>query len=440
MKEVSTALDNFQNGFKRFKPVLKCTILMLFNLANPFWMPIDCNEPLIPNIVCSTMDLKKEERSVKGPPKRECERSELLIQNDCFSFIYSDNVARIEDVKSSCQSNRGRLLTFNCPRELNNLKMRKESGTQLFRKISATVMKPPNIANFVILQANTGQTGSVTFTRVLYDITPRCGRDGNGFFACVSNPTQLTVEGENLIQQHNGEYTSTFFICNEDFMIKYKNYKCHACLNSSSIHSHLYYKDKVGTCQSFLHDVFPNIKEEMYVSKANIIKSYKLIYENDNNDLTVSIPMMDSVISCSVSNAFPCEENSLYCYKFADICVYKLNNLHNIIPCKMGSHLQDCTDFECNLHYKCSGYYCIPWRYVCDGKWDCPLCYDEFQISCGGIRKCQRMFHCHRSAICLHSKDICGAYKDCPYGDDEMLCLLSTQNCPHLYCPISHSK
>ena len=96
----------------------------------------------------------------------------------------------------------------------------------------------------------------------------------------------------------------------------------------------------------------------------------------------------------------------------------------------MGSHLQNCTDFECNLHYKCPGHYCIPWRYVCEGKWDCPLGYDEFKITCGELRKCQRMFHCYGTGICLHLKDICDGYKDCPYGDDEVLCLLSTVYCP----------
>ena len=31
--------------------------------------------------------------------------------------------------------------------------------------------------------------------------------------------------------------------------------------------------------------------------------------------------------------------------------------------------------------FKCPGYHCIPWSYVCDGKWDCPHGYDELENS-----------------------------------------------------------
>ena len=284
MKKVNSPLDSFQNKLisKNSKPLPRCTILMLFNLVKPFWMPVNCNEALIPNLVCSQIETQKEEKSLTGLPKRECKTFELLIQKDCFSFIYSDNVTNTEDVKTICQSNRGHLFDFNCPKELGNLKRKSWKHRSIFREIISKVMQPSNIAKFIILSATMKQTNGVTFTRVLYDIKPQCSQEQKGFFACVSKTTQLTVESENLIQQYDGEYISSSFICNVDFMIKNKNYNCHACLNSSSIHSHLYFKDKVGRCQSFLHETFSNIRKEMFISNANVIKSHKLTDKNNN--------------------------------------------------------------------------------------------------------------------------------------------------------------
>ena len=73
----------------------------------------------------------------------------------------------------------------------------------------------------------------------------------------------------------------------------------------------------------------------------------------------------------------PCRSYQQVFYNISNICEYKLNSLNDLTPCKAGDHLKNCTYFECNMKYKCPGYYCIPWGYVCDGKWDCPHGLDE---------------------------------------------------------------
>ena len=86
--------------------------------------------------------------------------------------------------------------------------------------------------------------------------------------------------------------------------------------------------------------------------------------------------------------------------------------------------------FECNAHFKCPGYYCIPWGYTCDGKWDCPDGYDESSsLVCGIDRLCMNMFKCKDSQMYLHLKDVCDGYRDCPLEDDEVLCELHGPYC-----------
>ena len=84
--------------------------------------------------------------------------------------------------------------------------------------------------------------------------------------------------------------------------------------------------------------------------------------------------------------------------------------------------------------FKCQDSYCVPWIYVCDGKWDCPEGDDEHSNPvCGNNVKCVNMYKCkHRHIICIQLGNICDNESNCPIGDDEMLCQLVNQACPAL--------
>ena len=105
-----------------------------------------------------------------------------------------------------------------------------------------------------------------------------------------------------------------------------------------------------------------------------------------------------------------------------------LDDRKYLIPCKGGEHLQYCKNFECNMKYKCPNYYCIPWAYVCDGKFDCPSGLEEQNCKVG--RNCENMFKCKDSQICIHLNDICDGKFDCPSDEDELLCTLHGTWCP----------
>ena len=54
------------------------------------------------------------------------------------------------------------------------------------------------------------------------------------------------------------------------------------------------------------------------------------------------------------------------------------------------------------------------------------VCLDQY-------RKCPNIFKCRKSNLCIHLGSLCNEYFDCPYGDDELMCVLQNQICP-IYC------
>ena len=116
--------------------------------------------------------------------------------------------------------------------------------------------------------------------------------------------------------------------------------------------------------------------------------------ENDDKILQI-----DTVHHCQFTKFYKsqitCDKINPQFYDISKICTYQLNSLIHLIPCKSGGHLENCTYFECNMKFKCPGYYCIPWGYVCDGKWDCPHGLDESQedicVNKGNVLTCSNV-------------------------------------------------
>lgn len=135
--------------------------------------------------------------------------------------------------------------------------------------------------------------------------------------------------------------------------------------------------------------------------------------------------------SCSEPSQIPCRDGHSKCFNISHICIYQLNIFKQLTSCRTGEHLTNCSSFECNSNFKCPAFYCIPWSYVCNGRWDCAGGSDEStgQI-CGTSRKCISLFHCKSSSLCIHISQTCNDKVDCPGSDDEMFCAESKSTCP----------
>ncbi len=98
----------------------------------------------------------------------------------------------------------------------------------------------------------------------------------------------------------------------------------------------------------------------------------------------------------------------------------------------MSSHLKSCEEYSCNeTYFKCPGYYCLPWRFVCNGQWDCPGGRDEHWIVCNQT-SCPGMYRCKSSRVCVSHNELCDTVSDCPMKDDEHFCL---EGRTKLLCP-----
>ncbi len=181
-------------------------------------------------------------------------------------------------------------------------------------------------------------------------------------------------------------------------------------LDSPSEHcldSPLFYKSKAKTCQSFV----------LSTSGTKNIKSGRWYGGEFGKH---KLHNQETQILCS---------NRSTIYHFADVCIYQLDTAQKLIPCPDGSHVQECSNFQCNAKFKCDGYYCIPWHYVCDGLWDCPSGVDETTQQCPEKLVCKHMFKRRQSHTCVSMWDVCNNKGNCPGHDDELLCQLHKMKC-----------
>ena len=105
--------------------------------------------------------------------------------------------------------------------------------------------------------------------------------------------------------------------------------------------------------------------------------------------------------------------------------------------CRTGHHLQACNKVNSVKTYKCPGYYCLLWKYVCDGHWDCPGGYDEYGCLLDkhkpGFLKCSHS----NPSILIQAESVCDDIIDCPEKEDENFCELKSAKCPSMcFCVV----
>ena len=352
-----------------------CSAILLRNLAELEWISVRCDGAFVKDILCIVKTENQLQKDIQIESSLEIyDKNCIVVNTTCYKIVWNPDDRQTYDIK----------------------------GFQFI---------------FDAISGNYPSIFSPTFKYILkynnsYYVYNFASQMIESFDILLDKPKNFTKQG-NLIQCSSGSYISIIYLCDgisdcpDDNPVD--EMECQRNMSKPSKYETTQ-NMRIFFLKFHVHNTQPN--DEKDVNKINL----EILHKNDIN------------FTCPHKGQFKC---SNACFHVYEICVYRLNQFHILIPCRAGEHMQSCEKFECNMKFKCPEFYCIPWNYVCDGKWDCPKGYDELVLhNCGVQRKCKNMFKCVHSQICIHVGDICDGHTDCPHGDDEFVCSLHHVTCP----------
>ena len=423
--------------------------MSLVNLADSHWVSVDCNIARISNIVCSKRSNGEIDTTVHQTSNNVCHQKSISKGENCYFFRWFDgDVMNKIDLHEQCNKFEMKVLNLTSIARFE----------YIFNAVSETqfsIVSP-------ILTSST-YVKMLSYKRILFDVFYEenlvIKSKAKGFYVCSKKQHEVNINLGNVFQCTNGQIISSLYVLDGKFdcyvtedILKFSSdekpliYGLNfllECLNINCPCSPLHVKSTDGKCISY---TFSNAEASSTVisliSEFHCFGNHTIPYALVN-DLAADCPKANdepiykSVLKnstyyeCQSPRQLPCFKGHFKCFNFSDICIYKLNEYGHLSPCRTGSHLESCKDFECPMYFKCLRYYCVLWSMVCDGKWDCPHGDDEhLSHKCGDKRLCMHFFKCKFSQICVHAENVCDGIDDCPLGDDELLCEIKTFRCP----------
>ena len=411
-----------------------CTIMLLSNMKEPDWIPIPCNENLVNIIICKRIKKNKLETNYligenKSTEFYKCRSMTLLINNKCFAFLWRKN-GNIFD--NDCTYFKARGVSTN-------------KLTYFYHILNAV----SSINQFpILIFQNNSQLHILKvhklFRRLRFTQTLVQNNTVSGNYICTLNKHKIHI-GINIFYCRLGGYILKKYICdgyidcpndssdenmctcNEEH---YSKNSKNICMKMQRRHNfthctHNYFMDITGLCKKYVFNMITvknkskmreNKKMKMFLCNNGQTLSTFLVNDlisdcgpdSEDEPILLAIKAKNQTFHCKPWE-IPCMEGHTRCFNFTDICHYKLNEENHIMPCRNGGHLENCEEFECNVMFKCPNYYCVPWTYVCDGKWDCPDGEDEFNNEvCIGESVCEKMFQCRNEhKKCISISNVC---------------------------------
>ncbi len=422
-----------------------CTLMLLTNVAQPEWISVSCNEKLLSHVFCV-------QESARGPNidlsvgvanifhLKTCSHSVILLENKCHIFLWKSTstgrhiISQQEQISISSIT----LATLVDMDKLKDCFLSVHAEIPLF----LTCIEP---SKAVVLKCKKHIALVLCHTS---DFLSHL----EGFMVFKEIEKIITI-GENMFECSDGGYVLSMFRCDGAINCANDASDEHGCnfISTESpfaLHEYtgtnqwnkscglMFYRTLDGHCKVYGWLKMTLMPSHKYHSKncTNLLLQNDLIPNNehaeDENHL-VQLLTYDIPFNCSHPAELPCKQGHSKCFNISDMCTYSLNEVGHLTPCRNAGHMEDCTKFECYQTFKCEKSYCIPWIYVCNGKWDCPRGEDEsFKNVCGQGPTCVKMFKCRNSSTsCLHLGNVCDGSSDCPFQDDEQLCELTTTQC-----------
>ncbi len=392
-------LDNWLDTDK------SCAIMILENLARPQWMFVECNKTLLEHFFCFKRD------------------ADLIDMNTGPDSVFVCRTGHIKHLRS-CVS-----VSWMSAQHLHNTKSIYPNTHELFSLLFSSIHRRVSPPVFL------SELQSVTFFYSVLNKVMHWEHSGQ------DEKQQVLVGHSHPDVQLTEFLGGNVLLCNKSVVISAAHVACDV---SKLIVKHIHTRESLDLNekqQSGLDLNFKTCPKTFFLSFFGVCvkfvlqlrhwvwaKETDLLHTRLENDNSESENTRSAERNCDKQGHLSCASAMNVCYNFSQICSYSVDEANNIIPCRGGEHLQNCTMFECNMMSKCPSFYCIPFRSVCDANWDCPLGTDEQH--CWEFQKCTNMFKCHGTMACIHLGDVCNKVNDCKNKDDEALCILYMQKCP----------
>ena len=398
-----------------------CTLLLLTNLAEVEWINVNCTKNMINNILCKVNSQKNGSNlRTNVIYNRTCSRWYITNKDKCFHFNWYKG--KLSLINNMCSSVRGIPLSMV---EIGNLHFLFSAISTLFPKIlilskytsslvtefsyerylgryetSIQFVPAVKAQGFIICSVSK----EITFTG---SVNYHCSGGGmilfiylcDGIFDC---PNDQSDEDSCLCDQFDTPIRKNQIPCKRIFVYAQKHEK----------HDQIKLHSMQFLCDGDKQNIPSDMKNDLICDCG---------HKCEDEPLLLDLLKYRNVKKCPQPNQIPCTMGHPKCYEVYLICKYRLDINGNLSPCRNGGHLQNCTQFECGIEFKCHMSYCLLWSYVCDGNWDCPEGEDEiYEPVCEETNRCLNMFKCRQHKyICIHSNSICDGRYDCPQKDDE---------------------
>ncbi len=457
------AADTIQPALS--KSGVSCGLMLLTNMAEPQWIYVPCDQRILSAVVCfQPMARTNTSQNYLSLEKVEmCHRHHLTKHSTCLLFLwFSTNTSH--SVKHLCRKQESTTISLT------------DISQFVFLFVAVAVEMPP----FLFTDRNIPASWSGTFKYKRYSdsvhyVYLNTSQAAHGIQICKTEKVSLLLESYLFKCSNYGVYISVlhvcdaiadcpgdqsdeqFCLCKEPGTTTLSSYPCKSVVleNNKTVCSKLYFMGNDFTCHKYV------VKEQNTKGLGSKIED-NVFHCDDGPQMDQSLkddlvpdcpdaedePILQSVLKhntqymCTRPEEIPCLQGHPHCFNFSDICVFKMNSQNLLVPCRNGEHVLQCAEFECSMMFKCSNSYCIPWKTVCNGKWDCNTGEDEdFGPVCSFVKEqCSQMYKCKFALkTCIHIGNVCDGNVDCAHGDDEYLCQLKNMTCPQRCNCLAHA-
>ncbi len=414
-----------------------CAVFLLMNLKAPEWIYTNCKER-INSYVCSLENKTKHSISMKRidfPLLTACPRDMIKIDLYCLKTVWAaqQGTSQVKYLQQGMQRIKHSLLL----------------GSTVQIVLCNTLKITPVLF--------CGATNCTTTTVHHYDkfqlkyTVKREVKDYAGFHLFQKRLFQVTV-GSNIIECDFGSYISVLKLCSKNKCAT-KSYQtlctCSETKAKQQCCPSLKRMNRKGLCVPFMTlqesvkqpDASNNLsrrhsKPNVFICTTGIILPAHLVddlvpdcgTDGEDENILKALIINNTKTHCKDRNQIPCHQGHTQCFDISVVCVFQLSKYFHNVPCRNAAHLHNCTHFQCNTLFKCPGFYCIAWKYVCNDRWNCPHGADETKSVCHFFKECRSMFRCQN--ICTPLASLCDGVADCFDTEDELLCQLSEVPCP----------